>query len=120
MDQRVQTVINFMGAHLQADLSLKEMARSVNLSPSRLTHLFKAETGLSPTQYLKSLRMQRARELIETTFLNVKQVMNQVGIHDKRHFIEDFKKAYGVTPTKYREERRLITKLPAENIAAIG
>ncbi len=102
MDRRVQAVIAFMGAHLQADLPLKEMARSVNLSSSRFRHLFKAETGSTPAQYLKSLRMRGARELIEMTFLTMKEVMSVVGVRDKRHFTEDFKRAYGLTPSQHR------------------
>jgi AraC family transcriptional regulator of arabinose operon len=102
MDQRVQSVIAIMRMHLHNDLSLEELSRSVNLSSSRLRHLFKAESGVSPVQYLKSCRMKRAKELIETTFLNVKQIMDRVGVRDKRHFTEDFKKAYGLTPARYR------------------
>ena len=113
MDWRVQTVIAFMKAHIQADLSLDEMAQSVKLSPSRISHLFKSEIGLSPMQYLKSLRMQRAKELIETTFLNVKQIMVRVGIRDKGHFTEDFKKAHGVMPAQYRK-RQLLPNFPPE------
>jgi AraC family transcriptional regulator len=102
MDRRVHTVISFMGAHLQDELSLEQMAQSINLSPSRLRHLFKDETGVPPAQYLKLLRMQRARHLLNTTFLNVKQIMSIIGVQDKRHFTEDFKKAYGLTPAQYR------------------
>jgi transcriptional regulator GlxA family with amidase domain len=92
MDRRVQTVIAFMGAHIQDELSLEQVAKSVNLSPSRLRHLFKGEVGISPAQYLKLLRMQRAKDLLNTTFLNVKQIMSIIGVQDKRHFTEDFKK----------------------------
>jgi transcriptional regulator GlxA family with amidase domain len=46
--------------------------------------------------------MQQARELVETTFLTLKQIMAKVGVLDKRHFTEDFKKVYGLTPARYR------------------
>jgi two-component system response regulator YesN len=55
--------------------------------------------------------MRKAVELVETTFLSIKEIRNRVGMRDKRHFAEDFKKAFGVTPTRYREGRRLIIKL---------
>lgn len=103
MDQRVQMVIDFIIDDLRRKLSLSDMAHSVNLSSSRFRHLFKAETGISPAQYLRLLRMQRARELIETTFLSMKEVMVKVGVSDKRHFAEDFKKVYGLTPAQYRK-----------------
>ena len=113
MDRRVQITISFMKANLQREVLLSEMARLVNLSPSRLQHLFKAETGTSLTQYLKSLRLERARELLETTFLSVKQVMTTAGLKNKSHFVKDFKKAYGMTPTEYRRE--ITTYLSADN-----
>ncbi len=102
MDQRIQFVLTLMEERLHGDLSPEEMAQFVNLSSSRFRHLFKTETGVSFVQYLKSLRMQKAKELIETTFLSMKQVMSKVGIHDKRHFAEGFKKIYGLTPAQYK------------------
>lgn len=102
MDQRIQVVIDLMEEYLYHDFSLEEMARVVNLSSSRFSHLFKNETGISFVQYLKSRRMQRAKELIATTFLSMKQIMSKVGMHDKSHFAQDFKKIYGMTPTQYR------------------
>jgi AraC-like DNA-binding protein len=46
--------------------------------------------------------MQKAKELLETTCLRVKEIMNQVGIRDESHFARTFKKLYGVSPTQYR------------------
>lgn len=105
MDQRIQIVISLMEEHLHHDLSLQMMAQSVNLSSSRFRHLFKAETGTSPAHYLKLLRMQRAKGLIETAFLSMKEIMSRIGVGDKRHFAKDFKKVYGLTPARYRVSR---------------
>jgi transcriptional regulator GlxA family with amidase domain len=102
MDRRVQRVIDSMNADLGQDIALAEIARSVNLSHSRLRCLFKAETGMSPTHYLKHLRMQEAKRLAESTFLNVKQIMNKLGMRDESHFVRDFKRIHGDTPSQYR------------------
>jgi AraC-like DNA-binding protein len=83
---------------------MAELAQAVNLSPSRLRHLFKDQTGLSLTQYLKVQRMQKAKELLETTFLSVKEVMLRVGFKDKSNFSQAFKKLYGLSPVKYRSQ----------------
>jgi transcriptional regulator GlxA family with amidase domain len=102
MDRRVGEAIALMRENLHRELSLSEIAQSVNLSSWRLCHLFKAETGTSPTHYLKWLRMQRAKELLETTFLNVREIRNNVGIRDTSHFVRNFKGLYGLSPTQYR------------------
>jgi AraC-like DNA-binding protein len=102
MDRRVQRVIDRIKADLARELVLDEMARSVNLSHSRLRYLFKEQTGMSPTHYLKHLRMQEAKRLAENTFLNVKQIMNKLGMRDESHFVRDFKRIHGVTPSQYR------------------
>lgn len=84
------------------------MAASVNLSYSRLEHLFKAETGITPVSYLKKLRIEKARELLETTFLTNQQIIVKVGICDESHFIRDFKKAYGLQPSQYRKRHHAL------------
>ena len=106
MDRRVKMAIAEMEEHLQSELTLDVLAQSVNLSTSRFRHLFKTETGTTPAQYLKSLRMRRARELVETTFLNIKEIMSSIGVRDKRHFAKDFEKIYGLTPTQHRARCR--------------
>lgn len=94
-----------MGSNLHRRLSVSRLAASVNLSYSRLEHLFKAETGVTPINYLKRLRIEKARELLETTFLTNQQIIVRVGICDESHFVRDFKKAYDLSPSQYRKER---------------
>ena len=102
MDQRIQTAMDLMAKDLQRDFSLYALARSVNLSLSRFHHLFKAETGMTPARYLRSLRLEQARELLATSFLSIKQLMRCVGFTDQSHFNHEFKRAYRLTPTEYR------------------
>ncbi len=104
MEPRIRRIIQLMTVNLRHELQLNELARSLNLSESRLRHLFKKETGISPVQYLKGQRMQKAKELFEKTYLNVKEVMLHVGISDQSHFVKDFKKIYGLSPAKYRNQ----------------
>lgn len=55
------------------------MAAKVHLSASRFGHLFGAEMSVSPARYVKTLRLVRAKELLETSFLSIKEVMVSVG-----------------------------------------
>jgi AraC family transcriptional regulator, arabinose operon regulatory protein len=103
MDSRILKVIEIMRGNLHRPLSISEMANSINLSYSRLEHLFKAETGTTPANYFKKLRIEKACELLETTFLTSQQIIIKVGMHDESHFVKDFKKAYGLNPSQYRK-----------------
>jgi transcriptional regulator GlxA family with amidase domain len=102
MDPRLQIVIKSMKEQCHREISLSELAASVNLSLSRLHHLFKAEVGTTPAHYLHSLRMERAEELLKFTLLTVKQILVRVGMNDRSHFDRDFKRIYGLTPMQYR------------------
>jgi transcriptional regulator GlxA family with amidase domain len=102
MDRRVQKVISLLSSDLSDDLLPTKAAGCANLSVSRFRHLFKTETGTSVGRYLKNLRLQEAKELIETTSLSIKQIMAKVGIKDKSNFARDFRKAYGLSPVQYR------------------
>lgn len=64
--------------------------------------MFKAETGLPPRQYTKLVKLEAAKELLEHSYLRVKQIAYRVGFMDNSHFVRDFKNAYGVTPAQYR------------------
>ncbi len=102
MDPRVAHVIERMEIDLDRDVPVAELAGAVNLSPSRFAYLFRRETGMPPGRYLHQLRMERARLLLERTFLSVKEVMAFVGVNDPSHFSRDFRRHHGLPPTGVR------------------
>jgi len=78
------------------------LARLVHLSDSRLRHVFSTEVGLSPTKYLKLLRLKKARELLKASFLEIKEIATATGFGDVSHFVRDYKAIYGETPSRSR------------------
>src|SRR6266849_1378269 len=106
MDPRVQIAIRMMKNSLQRDGLFDEAACFMNLSPSRLRHLFTLETGISPAHYLRTLRMEQARELLESSWLSVLQIVLRIGLQDRSHVEREFKRLYGLTPTKHRARSR--------------
>ena len=111
MDYRVRTVLHIL--HGQAlpvpgsapappqvsldKLTTEDLALRVNLSTPHLRALFKGETGLTIDQYVKRAKMEKARELLATTYLRVSEIAHLLGFDDESHFMRDFKKFYGVT-----------------------
>lgn len=102
MDWRVRLVIDTMTRDLGKPLALAQMAGLVNLSTSRLAHLFRAEAGCGPAHYLRNLRLDHARRLLEETPLSVKEIMVRVGINDPSHFCRAFIQRHGASPRRLR------------------
>lgn len=114
MDRRIQTVRSAIETDFRRTFDIEALAEMVNLSGSRLRHLFKAEMGQTPAQYLKSIRMREAEMLLRTTFLSVKEIMNRVGISNESHFVHEFKKVHGLAPSKYRSVFTVATPVASE------
>ncbi|MBS1839963.1 MAG: helix-turn-helix transcriptional regulator [Acidobacteria bacterium] len=104
MDRRITRLKGYLTERFCEPLSLAEMAAQVNLSPSRLSHLFKREIGVPPQEFLKQVRMGHAKKLLEDSFLLVKEIMARCGFNDESHFVRDFEKLHGKTPRRYRED----------------
>ena len=102
-DRRVQIVRVLLEGSFQRKLGLREMGQEVNLSPWRLAHLFKSETGMSPQRYLTLVRLQRAKDQLVNSFQTVQEIGANVGIPNPSHFTKSFKAAYGMTPIEYRK-----------------
>lgn len=115
MDKRVEKIIHMMREDVRGELSLSEFAQSVNLSVWRLCHIFKSDVGMPPIRYLRLLRMERARDLLESSFLSVKEIAYQVGLNDESHFVRDFKSTYGFSPALYRSNFKNRTAVDAPN-----
>ena len=95
-----------MREDVSGELSLSEFAQSVNLSVWRLCHVFKTDVGMPPMRYLRLLKMERAKDLLESSFLSVKEIGFRVGLTDESHFVRDFKATYGLSPACYRTQFR--------------
>ncbi|NLF77380.1 MAG: response regulator, partial [Chloroflexi bacterium] len=85
------------------DISLTEVAGAACLSPSHLSALFKAETGMTYIHYLTTLRMKRAQELLRSTTQSVASVARAVGYRHTTNFYRHFQREVGMTPAAYRE-----------------
>ena len=109
-----------MREDVRGELSLTEFAQSVNLSVWRLCHIFKSDVGMPPIRYLRLLRMERAKDLLESSFLSVKEIAFQVGLNDESHFVRDFKSTYGFSPALYRSRFKNNTGETAEHKGGSG
>jgi two-component system response regulator YesN len=86
----------------QPEMTLKDVASAVNLSPSHLAYLLKENLGVSYKKYLTSLRMGQAKKLLRTTDLTVAAIAQAVGYPNITNFYRLFQRETGTTPAEYR------------------
>jgi transcriptional regulator GlxA family with amidase domain len=103
MKRKLNLILDYIHNNLDKKILLKELAQAAEMSPSRVFQLFRAELNITPHQYLKRRRLEKARELLATSLLNVQQIRYAVGYGDDSHFVRDFKDTFGLTPSAYRE-----------------
>ena len=96
--RRLDAALRFDEANLDRPVSVAELAAAAGLSESHLHRLFLRETGTTPHKHLVATRLERARELLRTSPLSVKEVGARSGFRDLPNFCRLFKRAYGVTP----------------------
>jgi transcriptional regulator GlxA family with amidase domain len=106
MDRRIETAVKIIHDDIQRNIPVGELAQHVRLSIGHFIRLFKAETSLSPKQYVRCIRMKQAETLLDESFLSVKEIAASLGAGDRSHFSRDFKKQFGHTPTTFRERER--------------
>jgi len=105
-DDRIRRIVADLSVNLRLATNLEELARRVNLSPSRLSHLFVEELGVTPRAYAERLRIDRARQLLEHTGLSIREIAAEIGFESEFYFSNRFRKSTGVSPTAWRSEHR--------------
>lgn len=106
LDRRVHVVVTVLENNSNQQIGIEDLARLVNLSPGRLAHLFKSEMEISIQQYLKQLRLAKAKNQLESGFLSIKEIAASVGFSSVARFVVCFKNLVGATPAHYRKHFR--------------
>ena len=87
---------------LESDLTIQQIAEELGVSYSNLRKLFKEHTGLSPATYQQELRLLRAKELLTTTELSIKEIAYRLNFESPDYFSAKFKAKMGVKPSEVR------------------
>jgi AraC-like DNA-binding protein len=85
VDQRIEIDIIIMRREAHRNLQIREVAQRVNLSLGHFIRLFKAQTDISPKGYLRRLKIEKAQELLNKTFMSIKEIAANVGFGDRSH-----------------------------------
>ena len=102
----INQAIEHTRANYMNKITLQKLADYLHVSDSYLSKLFKEETGISFTQYLNEIRINRSKELLQNTKMSIVEVALFVGYEDQSYFTKVFKKITGITPKKYRSGKK--------------
>ncbi len=96
-------VKKFIEDNYQRDIKAAEVAGAHYITPNYFSMLFKQETGYSYSEYLNTIRINKAKQLLAETSNKVFVIAEYVGYRDYKYFVQVFKNNEGVTPTQYRK-----------------
>jgi AraC-like DNA-binding protein len=100
--ERIGRSIAYMVEHLDKPLQVSTLAAQASVSPSHYFALFKRQTGTAPIDFFIRLRMNHAKQLLESTASSVKEIAATMGYDDPFYFSRVFKSVHQVAPAEYR------------------
>lgn len=106
VDPRIKDVLLFVSTNLHKKITLTEVCRIANLSPSRFCELFKRETGHTLSKFISEERIKKACRLLKKNSISIKQITFEVGYHFESNFGHDFKRIIGISPLEYRKHQQ--------------
>lgn len=102
----VSTAIDYLASHLDRNISLAELGRACNRSPSHLSRLFGTQMGVPPHRYLIQMRLSKAKQLLEKTNIPIAEVAAICGFTHQEHFTRLFRRYHDASPGAYRRSIR--------------
>ena len=100
----LKTAVDFIDSHyMEEDISLNTVANVANVSSNHFSALFSQNMGQTFIEYLTTLRMNKAKELLETTNMKISQIAKEVGFSNNSYFCRSFREFFGDTPEACRK-----------------
>ncbi len=102
----VQTARSIMQLHLEEGIEVEQIARELGVGYTHLLEIFRQYTGLTPYQYYLQLRVHRAKEMLQSPDLSIKEVSGRMNFENQYYFSRFFKKKTGYTPSEWKAGNR--------------
>lgn len=101
--REVEAVKRYIAAHYGDEMSVERLSELVYMAPSYLSSVFKKETGQNLNRFIKSVRMEKAKDLLEQTMMKIVDISTACGYPNVSYFCSSFREYYGISPQKFRE-----------------
>ena len=115
--QFVAAAVAYLRQHLHEPVGMADLVRHVGFSRARMFDMFKAQTGLTPHDYLQRMRIEKAQEQLRQTKLSVTEIGMAVGFSSGQYFSTVFARYSGVSPTGFRKGAKPLHPSPLPSSA---
>ncbi len=102
-DERLERMLTFMQSHLDEKLTLPDIAGAGYVSLREASRLFERHLGTSPMKYFLTLRLEKAKELLEDRSMTIGEAAYRLGFESVSHFSTCFRKLYAISPSEWRD-----------------
>lgn len=101
----IRELESFVSANLHQNPSLNDVASVVGYSPFHLHRVFKASTGMTLYEYISTIRLEKAHELLSSTDMSIVNIAVETGFSDQSHLARQVRRKYGVSPSDIRSKK---------------
>lgn len=101
---KIERAKQFIDEHYQEQVSLEDLSAYTDLSMNYLSNLFREETGQTFSDYVTSIRIEKAKELLQENETTLKEISSEIGYRDPNYFSRVFKKQEGISPKQYQNQ----------------
>lgn len=101
--QKIQQAVLYIRENYDKELNMAVVSNHISMNYSLFSYAFKQYTGTNFVNFLKDIRMEKAKELLENTDLRIVEISQKIGYENEKHFMKIFKVTCGVSPTEYRK-----------------
>lgn len=103
----ITIAVRYINENLSKGITVADIAKQVNMSPSTFAHLFRSLTGSSPYAFVTQTRLNRAKSLLRSRDVAIGEVAREVGYTSLPHFSTEFRRRFGVCPRSYAQAARI-------------
>lgn len=102
----IQACCEYISLHLEDKITLSQLAQQAGYTEYYLSKKFKREINLTPSEYIRKERLERAALLLRTTQYDIQDISEQLQFCSQSYFADNFRKLFGVSPTEYRHQKK--------------
>ncbi|HEX2927344.1 MAG TPA: response regulator [Ruminiclostridium sp.] len=103
-DKTIDMAVKYVQENYRKDLTMAEVANHTSLNYSYFSLLFKEKTGMNFVDYLRMIRIEKAKELLKNSIYKIYEISERVGYSNTKHFTTTFRALTGISPKEYREK----------------